>query len=308
MLVAGSIGFVALGPAAMPEIHAAVPVLVDTTTPARVDMPAQGNMPAQVNMPIQANATVSAAPADVRSPNHNDGDFRGLLDPDAVVSTARANQRLPGSLKINRFVELHSDLPFESERREAKRRAAAAVAGSEAMAWQGAPGRIRKNPLVTDDLPRLRRFAAGEDAKKFPLWGAASEVRGLQVALQHAPRPRSEEEIDQAIEALEPEPRQSISPRTVARGDGFGVLAIDRIGSRDAADEGTLGEQLAAATNDEQQDPSSESLPPPHVIVQKFVDDIVNKKRQGSEGEEEPATVNRVRTGGVLGHLLKKRR
>ena len=210
-----------------------VPRLVRTTTRVRVN-PSPIHLSKSPLAARQSSITPSMAlssrresrPADTQQPS----DLREFLEPEQSSQlVAASHNSMPGKTRTNRFVELQTDPTTVTARKLSQTPSAAIPSRSRHR-----KGEIQRNPLVVNSPPKLARFPVEQRPLLLTDDGAHPE-EPLVIKPQALPE-REIESIDDAVEALSlndslPKALTKDVIRNSARSGGFGMLAIDQIGS-----------------------------------------------------------------------------
>ena len=221
------------------------PKLIRTTTPIRINTDSVYGgtltLPGPTN-PADLPSPVADQNASLKHARDEDHDLRVLLNPNRNSSFDRQTQpTATGNQRTDQFVELQHDLATLKDRKVSTTRSAVVVqrVGPRSERRSRQRDQFRKHPLVVDAPPKLRRFSVHDRplnqrsaAQNEPLGGA------LIARVQPTPAPPVPD-LNQTLDTLSDQPGQDVGLRSAARTHGFGMLAIDQIGSdlNDSADD-----------------------------------------------------------------------
>ncbi|MEM6366109.1 MAG: hypothetical protein AAF745_16890 [Planctomycetota bacterium] len=253
--------------------------------------------------------------------------LRGMLDVapvnrsgDATASPTRTNRYFdlhqsgigrPVNVQANPFASSPSPVDCEIHERHVGDRPTSNSASNRMMIREGA---VQTNPLVRSPPPKLQQFrtedlrADSTTVDHSPISDStksqSTAVQELRIARKPTLAKRNIEDIDQVLDVLNTTTDTNTSSRSLASQSGFGMLAIDEIGSHLSSDH-AVGEQLAtqAIKLPSPFQPNQAGLKPVEV------DDLIRHAKQQSKptsnqtrSEPKPGFVDQI---SALGKKLK---
>ncbi|WP_436717626.1 hypothetical protein U8335_12890 [Roseiconus lacunae] len=177
--------------------------------------------------------------------------LRSLLAPAPVTPTfisPATDRRMitrdgAGAPRINRYVDLHQY--DQSQPTRSASTPAYTLAQHDANAEiveRSSQGQVRRNPLIADVAPKLRQFHVDDRQLRIPVDSNHQTLSGALVVRDPVMPERIFEDIDEVVDVLSDVDSSDVErslgeARSTASHGGFGMLAIDQLGSHLPMDE-----------------------------------------------------------------------
>ncbi|WP_143543805.1 hypothetical protein [Rhodopirellula sp. MGV] len=163
--------------------------------------------------------------------------LRPLLSPAPATSSLQdvaekpVNSDIAGVTRINRFVELHQYDHRPTQLRHSTPSFQVAQRTATITPEESPTGVVRRNPMVVDAPPKLHQFHVDDNQLKIPVDPHHQPLAGALVVRQPELPERTVDDIDEVVELLSEGNDPTFDARSTANANGFGMMAIDQIGS-----------------------------------------------------------------------------